>query len=230
MTDESTRSASANDDSAAWDRVGQFLQNTGTLGERVIARNLDLWSSVRAHLGQGPYSADAMAADMAKAMVAAQENLEDAWSVMVRPPERERYVQALPTAFLFFNREDARTHTLLDPVYIPVPLSDDHALPARAEIALDGTSSEQVKPSEAESFGDSSPAEDRSSRKGVEMLLKRLVARLDGGRRYRLESVGVGDEAEDLVAGVYDGLVYLKDPALPLANVRVVVEGPPPSV
>lgn len=230
MTDESTRSASANDDSAAWDRVGQFLQNTGTLGERIIARNLDLWSSVRAHLGEGPYTADAMAADMAKAMVAVQENLEDTWSVMVRPPDRERYVQALPTAFLFFNREDATTHTLLDPVYIPVPVSDDRPLPPSAEIALDGTSSERVEPSDAESPGNLSSAEDRSSRKGVEMLLKRLTARLDGKRRYRLESVGAGEEAENLVAGVYDGLVYLKDPALPLANVRVVVEGPPPSV
>lgn len=227
--DDSTRSSSTGDDSAAWDRIGQYLQNAGTLGERVIARNLDLWSSVRSHLGSGSYTADAMAADLAKAMVAAQENLEDAWSVVIRPPERERYVQALPTAFLFFNRGDASTHTLLDPVYIPVPLSDDRELPATAEIALDGTSSEQVDPA-AVSPGDSSSAEDRSSRKGVEMLLKRLTARLDGRRRYRLESVGVGEEAANLVAGVYDGLVYLKDPALPLANVRVVVEGPPPSV
>jgi len=222
--------ASGNEDSAAWDRIGQFLQNTGTLGERMIARNLDLWSSVRAHLNQGPYTADAMASDMAKAMVALQENVEDAWSVLVTPPERERYVQALPTAFLFFNREDRTTHTLLDPVFIPVSLSDDHELPVTAEIALDGTSSETVEPSTAAASQDRSEAGDNSSRKGVEALLKRLVARLDGKRRYRLETVGGGDEAEDLVAGVYDGLVYLKNPALPLANVRVVVEGPPPSV
>ncbi len=44
-----------------------------------------------------------------------------------------------------------------------------------------------------------------------------------------LEVVGDG-EARDLVAGVYDGLIYLKNPALPLANLRVVVEGPPPAV
>ena len=228
--DDSTRSSSTGDDSAAWDRIGQYLQNAGTLGERVIARNLDLWSSVRSHLGSGSYTADAMAADLAKAMVAAQENLEDAWSVVIRPPERERYVQALPTAFLFFNREDATTHTLLDPVYIPVPVSDDRPLPPRAEIALDGTSSQGGGAADGESSAEHPADEDRSSRKGVEMLLKRLTARLDGKRRYRLEAVGAGEEAENLVAGVYDGLVYLRDPALPLANVRVVVEGPPPSV
>src|SRR3954447_774902 len=220
---------SGNEDSAAWDRIGQFLQNTGTLGERMIARNLDLWSSVRAHLNQGTYTADAMASDMAKAMVALQENVEDAWSVLATPPERERYVHALPTALLFSNREDRTPHTLLDPVFIPVSWSDDHELPVTAEIALDGTSSETVEPSTA-AAQDRSEASDNSSRKGVEALLKRLVARLDGKRRYRLETVGGGDEAEDLVAGVYDGLVYLKNPALPLANVRVVVEGPPPSV
>src|SRR3954453_568147 len=192
--------ASGNEDSAAWDRIGQFLQNTGTLGERMIARNLDLWSSVRAHLGQGPYTADATASDMGKGMVPLQENVEDAWSVLVTPPERERYVQALPTAFLFFNREDRTTHTLLDPVFIPVPVADAPELPATAEIALDGTSSETVEPASGAASQDRSEAGDNSSRRGVEALLKRLVARLDGKRRYRLGTVGGGGGARGLAA------------------------------
>lgn len=230
MTENSTPAPPATDEPAAWDRIGQYLQNTGTLGQRMVARNLDLWGSVRAHLAQGPYTADAMAADVAKAMVALQENVEDAWAVLATPPERERYVQALPTAFLFFDREDSTTHTLLDPVYIPVPVNDDHDLPPTAEIALDGTASEKVAPAGTGSPGEATDAEADPSGRGVLALVKRLTARLDGRRRYRLETVGVGDEADDLVAGVYDGLVYLKDPALPLANVRIVVEGPPPSV
>src|SRR4051812_35782798 len=184
MTDDSTSPTSSRADAAAWDRVGQFLQNAGTLGQRVITRNLDLWSSVRGHLGQGSYTADTMAADLAQAMVMLQENLEDTWSVVITPPQRERYVQALPTAFLFFNREDSTTHTLLDPVYIPVPLQDDHELPATAEIALDGTSSEAAVADEANPSAATS-GED-SSRRGVAALLLRLTARLDGNRRYRL--------------------------------------------
>ena len=46
---------------------------------------------------------------------------------------------------------------------------------------------------------------------------------LDDHRRYVLETVDpAGKSASGLVGGVYDGLVYLKDPPLPLANVRVV--------
>lgn len=233
MTHDETPPTAARDTADAWDRVGQLLQNAGTLGNRVVARNLDLWSSIRAHLSHGPYTADAMAADLASTLATVQENLEDAWSMVLAPPQRERYAQALPTAFLFFDRQDGTTHTLLDPVYIPVPPNDDRPLPPTAEIALDGTSSETAAPgrsSSSDSPASSGARGDDLSRRGVSALLERLTARLDGSRRYRLETVGLDDEADNLVAGVYDGLVYLKDPALPLANVRVVVEGPPPSV
>ena len=146
-----------------------------------------------------------MASDMAKAMVALQENVEDAWSVLVTPPERERYVQALPTAFLFFNREDSKTHTLLDPVFIPVSLSDDHELPVTAEIALDGASFQEVEPPKDGWSGDWSEAGDYRPREGGG------GAAQAAGRQARREAplpagaVGGGDEADDLVAGVYEG-------------------------
>jgi hypothetical protein len=33
-----------------------------------------------------------------------------------------------------------------------------------------------------------------------------------------------------LVPGTYDGLIYLIKPSLPLANLRIIVDGPPPEV
>jgi hypothetical protein len=208
-------------ESLAWDRVGQFLQNTGTMGERIWRRCLNVWGNVADHMGSGRYSADAMAADTASAMVAIQKSLEDVWTTMARPPERQRYVDTLPTAFLFFDRpkEKEDVHTLLDPVIIPVAPNDDRQLPATALIALNGTSSESEKDP------------DKTSERGVDALLSRLTVRLDDNRRYVLETVELaGKSASGLVAGVYDGLVYLKDPPLALANVRVIVEGPPPTV
>jgi len=206
-------------ESLAWDRVGQFLDNTGTLGWRVWRRTLDVWGNVADHMSTGRYTADAMAADTAAVMVAMQTNVEDVWTTMTRPPERQRYVHTLPTAFLFFDRpnENEETHTLLDPVIIPVAPGDDRPLPETALIALDGTSSETGKDPE------------KTSEVGVNALLSRLKARRDDHRRYVLETVEpAGKTASGLVGGVYDGLVYLKDPPLPLANLRVIVEGPPP--
>lgn len=208
-------------ESLAWDRVGQFLENTGTLGDRIWRRSLDVWGHVADHMSTGRYSADDMAADTAKAMMVVQNNLEDLWTTMTRPPERQRYVATLPTAFLFFDRpnENERVHTLLDPVIIPVAADDDRPLPATALIALNGTSSETAEFPE------------KTSERGVEALLSRLRARLDDHRRYVLETVEpAGKSATGLVGGVYDGLVYLKDSSLALANVRVIVEGPPPTV
>jgi hypothetical protein len=211
---------SAGDQSVAWDRVGQFLENSGGLGQRVLQRSLDLWGQVADHLSTNRYTADDMATDAARMMSTVQTNVEDIWTVLTRPPERQRYVEALPTAFLFFDRPaDGDVHTLLDPVIIPVPTSDTRPLPATALIALDGTSSESAK------------GPGKSSEEGVSALLSRLVARLDANRRYVLETVNAaGDGTSGLVGGVYDGLVYLKDPPLPLANLRVIVEGPPPVV
>nr|WP_294693827.1 hypothetical protein [uncultured Friedmanniella sp.] len=207
------------DEAIAWDRVGQFLENSGNLGGRVWRRSLDVWGQVADHMSTGRYRADDMAADTARAMVMWQENLADAWTLMTRPPQRQRYAGALPTAFLFFDRAgNGATHTLLDPVFIPVPVAEDHELPPTAEIALDGTSSESIVDPE------------KSSARAVEALLNRLVARRDARNRYVLETIKPGEDVAELIGGVYDGLVYLKDPPLPLANVRVVVEGPPPEV
>lgn len=207
------------DQTMAWNRVGEFLETSGNLGGRIWRRSFNVWGEVANHLSTGRYRADDMAADTARVMVMWQENLEDAWTLMTRPPQRQRYVGTLPTAFLFFDRaENGATHTLLDPVFIPVPVAEDHDLPPTAEIALDGTSSESIVDPE------------KSSAMAVNALLKRLVARKDARDRYVLETIKPGEDVPELIGGVYDGLVYLKDPPLPLANVRVVVEGPPPEV
>ena len=207
------------DGNVAWDRVGQFLENSGNLGGRMWRRSLDVWGQVSSHMSTGRYSADDMAADTARAMVAWQENFEDAWTLVTRPPRRQRYAAALPTAFLFFDRAgNGATHTLLDPVFVHVPVAEDHDLPPTAEIALDGTSSESIVDPE------------KTSEKAVAALLRRLVARKDVRSSYVVETIKPGQGLPELIGGVYDGLVYLKDPPLPLANVRVVVEGPPPEV
>lgn len=194
-------------ESLAWDRVGQILENTGTLGQRVWQRNLTLWNRVSRHLRDDDgYSADDMAADAARAMVTAMDNLNDAWSFLTRPPERERVAATIPTAFLFFDRRDDETaHHLLDPVLIRVPLGEGEVLPQKALIALDG-----------------------SSEAGSAALRKSLVAYLDQPGVYRLETYG--EPTDDLEPGVYNGFVYITEPARPLANLRIVVEGPPPEV
>ena len=72
-------------------------------------------------------------------------------------------------------------------------------------------------------------------------MFERMVRAEDPSAEIDIVSIPNGDALPDprnldavlitgAAAGVYDGLVYLKNPALPLANVRVVVEGPPPSV
>ena len=61
-------------------------------------------------------------------------------------------------------------------------------------------------------------------------LTERLEATLQPtSRSYLLQTVARQD-LKPLVPGTYDGLVYLIKPTLPLANLRIVVEGPPPEV
>jgi hypothetical protein len=52
---------------------------------------------------------------------------------------------------------------------------------------------------------------------------------IPGARSYLLETVEQG-QVPPLVPGTYDGLVYLIKPSLPLANLRIIVDGPPPEV
>jgi hypothetical protein len=189
------------DESAGWDRVGWFMQDMGTVTQNIWARNLRLWNSVSERLRADRYTADAMADDAAKAMATAMADLDDVWSFWTRVPERERVATALPTAFLLFawRDETAPTHIPPDPVLIRAPFADGTNLPARAEVALQGPSDE-----------------------AVDALRACLTVRLETGPAYRIETHDVGE----LTQGVYDGVVYITDPGRPLAELRVVVEGP----
>ena len=187
------------DDSAGWDRVGWFMQDMSAVTQNVWTRNLSLWNDVSARLRSQTYTADAMAGDAARAMSAAMSTMDDMWSFLARVPERERTAAGLPTAFLLFawRDETSPTHIPPEPVLVRAPSGDRDNLPAQAQIALQG------------------PGDD-----AVGMLLACLVARLEPGPVYRLEPHDVGD----LTPGVYDGVVYLTDPARPLAELRIVVE------
>lgn len=200
---------------AAWDRVGRSMEALGAVGERLVQRNFTFWKDVSASLQSGPMDADKLAAATGRAMVLAQETAEDVWLSMVEPPQSEVYVQVLPTAFLFFDHiAGSNRHTLQDPVHIPVNPQRKGDLPAAAEIALNGSPSD--------SSADAADA--------VRVLTDRLRTSLvPGARSYLLETIEQGEVAP-LVPGTYDGLVYLIKPSLPLANLRIIVDGPPPEV
>jgi hypothetical protein len=134
--------------------------------------------------------------------------------------DREQVAVTMPMAFLFFDKvatgqDGEPLHQLLEPVTIQVPerVVRERELPRQALIALDGTSTEEGK-----------------SAAGVAALRKRLGAELAGPRSYRLENVNPDGSEFPLVPGVYDGLIYLTKPPLPIANLTVVVDGPPPEV
>jgi len=192
--------------------MGQFLENSTSVFQRMATRNLDLWNSMSQRLRRGQYTANDMAADSAKSLAIALNNLNDVWALLTRPPAAEREAAVVPTAFMFFDRQ-GEVHVLVDPVYISVPEHiqfDRRDLPETALIALDGTATPP---------GDSV--------QGVTALLARMRPRLSENKRaYVLENYNPGGDVR-LVPGVYDGLVSLTKPPLPLANLRVVVEGDP---
>ncbi len=200
---------------AAWDRVGRYMEGMGAVGERVVQRNFTFWKDVAASLQSGPIDTDKLAAAAGRAMVVAQETAEDVWLSLVEPPQSEVYVQVLPTAFLFFDHiAGSDRHTLQDPVHIPVNPQRKGDLPPAAEIALNGSPSDSA----------ADPAD------AVRTLTERLRTTLvPGARSYLLETIEQGQVAP-LVPGTYDGLVYLIKPSLPLANLRIIVDGPPPEV
>lgn len=201
----------------AWNRVGVYMENVQSTWDRLAKRNFDFWKDVAGSLKEGPVDADKLAANAARAMTVAQETAEDLWLTMVEPPQREVYVQVLPTAFLFFdkitNAPDGVRYTAQDPVHIPVNHQRQDP-PARAEITLSGNPTDPAV----------------TSAEAIAALTARLRAHREGrSRSYLLETIEPAD-GPPLVAGTYDGLIYLTNPTLPLANLRVVVEGPPPNV
>lgn len=205
----------ARDVRETWNRFGHYMQAWADYGARVWERNQNLWAAVDQELGSDRSAMDSVARSTARMMAAGMQNVEDLWAMAVGSPDSARYVKVLPTAFLFFDlREAIGEHTLLDPVDIAVPadVAREARLPATAQIALNGTSTPPDRDAE-----------------GVAALLRRLSARLkEGQRSYRLETTNPQEDPGDLVPGVYDGLVYLIDPAMPLANLRIIVEAPEP--
>jgi hypothetical protein len=121
----------------AWDRVGQFFQDMAAVGQGIAQRNQDLWAQVSEHLRANRYPADAMTTDAAKAMTTAMDNLEDVWTFLTRPPERERVATTLPTVFLRFLYVHGKW-SVQDPVWIRVGYWDRQSLPAKADIYIDG--------------------------------------------------------------------------------------------
>jgi hypothetical protein len=114
----------------AWDRVGWMMQDMATTASRVWDRNLQVWSKVSNNLRrERPYTADMMADDAAKAMVAVLDNLDDFWTTVTRPPERQQVAAPLPAAVLIFEQGSA----VAAPTWIriaPKELDEDGAPPA----------------------------------------------------------------------------------------------------
>ena len=266
------------EESLAWDRVGRFLQESGSRASEIADRNVQLWSSVSSHLKKDKYSADDMADDVAKSMTVALNNVSDMWLMLTREPRQNQIAQPLPTAFLLFDWTGPYRHRLLEPVRIEVDFDlRGRVLPQMAKIALNGTrtpasdkeraiarasAEAAAKAREAARAGQAGdepapaapeaavsgtpPAESgtpsegnvATSEDGVTRLLECIVARREGTSpvyvvetlNRRIVGGGVDPDAavyEGLVPGVYDGIVYLIDPPLALANLRILVEGEP---
>lgn len=203
---------------AAWRQVGVYMENAQAAWDRLARRNFDFWKDVSASLRSGPVDADKLAGNTARAMSVALQTMEDLWLTLVEPPRREVYVQVLPTAFLFFDKindpQGGHHYTSQDPVHIPVSHQRE-PLPERALITVSGSPTD--------------PRADAGA--AIRALTERLQARREpNARSYLLETTMPSNPEGDLVPGTYDGLVYLIQPTLPLANLRIVVEGPPPEV
>lgn len=165
----------------AWDRLGQFLQDSAAVGLSIAQRNQDLWTRVSTNLRGSQYRPESMTADAAAAMSTALDNLDDMWQLLTRPPERERVATALPTVFLRFQ-ETGGIWSNPDPVWIRVPYWDRANLPRTADIHLDG------------------------AKAAVKKLSSSLRATLVGNS-YRLEVA----DARDLAPGMYVGIVAIGD-------------------
>ena len=165
----------------AWDRLGQFLQDSAAVGLSIAQRNQDLWTQVSANLRSNQYKPESMTADAAAVMTTALDNLDDMWQFLTRPPERESVATPLPTAFLRFQKNKG-IWNIPGPVWIRVPYWDRANLPEAAEIHLEGSGSAVTK------------------------LGKSLTATLVGNA-YRLEVA----DPRALTPGVYVGIVAIED-------------------
>jgi hypothetical protein len=182
---------------AAWDRVGQFFQDMTELGTQIAKRNLDVWNQASSRMRGDQYTADAMTTDAAAAFNAALDNLEDVWTFLMRPPERQRVAAPLPTAFVSFSPRNGKLN-VSDPVWIRVPLAErKEPLPDHADVYLEGD-------------------EER-----VRAIRECISVERKSDRAYLLE----GAASKELPKGLYVGLISIASPPRPLANLRIVVQG-----
>lgn len=184
----------------AWDRVGQVMADMAGVGGRIAERNLKVWTSVSGHLRGPTYKVDDMTTDLAQSWMAAMDNLDDLWSLWTRVPDREQVAADLPTAFLLLRRS-GKTYSVADPVWIRIP-PHVKAPPPEAQFDVAGT--------------------DEEGADALRDCLKTVLGR--GGQAYML-SIAYPKEGIDLRAGTYSGIVYLSQAGVPLANLRIVVEG-----
>ena len=180
----------------AWDRVGQFLQDSAAVGLSIAQRNQDLWTRVSNNLRGNQYKPESMTGDAAAAMSTALDNLDDMWQLLTRPPDRERVATTLPTVFLRFQKTDGIWNNP-DPVWVRVPFWDRANLPRTADIHLDG------------------------AKAAVKKLTSSLRASLVGNS-YRLEVA----DARDLTPGVYVGIVAIGDRPLASLRIVVEDKAP----
>jgi hypothetical protein len=192
--------------SESWDRVGRFFEDMARVGEVVVSRNLKMWSTVSQNLRRRDrYGADEMARDAAVVIGTVLDNVDDIWTSVTRPPEREDVAVALPTVFLYYAlkprpKGGEPAFALTDPAWIRVPAIDLDGLADAAEIHLDGR-------------------ED-----GCEALRARLKATKVPRRGYKIEDID--PPGTELQPGFYEGIVYVTNPALPLASLQIVVQEP----
>lgn len=205
---QATANRQAVDD--AWDQVGVTMETIQETWSRLANRNFGFWKEVASTLQAGPVNADTLSANTARAMTVAMETAQDLWLTAVEPPRREVFAQTLPTAFLYFakNSQESGGHGLPDPVHIEVHHHRENLAPT-AEITISGNPDDPDTPAAG----------------ALAALRTRLRVRRDGDTRtYVVEALDFGGDESKLVPGTYVGLIYLRDPALPLANLRVLVE------
>ena len=220
MSDKQTESSGDRRAVDAWNQVGIYMETAQETWTRLAKRNFDFWKEVSGSLKDGPVTADTLAANAGRAMSAAMETAQDLWLTTVEPPRREVYAQTLPTAFVYFSKVTGSTeggasgaeenkYDNPDPVHIAVHHQREQ-LDETAKITISGNPTDPSA----------------SAADALSALTARLHAHREGtARSYLLEVLNPGDpDVKKLVPGTYVGLVYLTDPPLPLANLRVVVE------
>jgi hypothetical protein len=180
---------------AAWDRVGKVLGDMASSAESVWNRNLALWNTMSQNIRKEDYGADDVAKDAARAVAAAMANVDDIWSSLMRPPETELVARAIPTAFLYFERQDDASYSPAEPVWILVPRRELAGLTDKPVIEL-------------------------AAPKGVKDSVK---VRKEEPKGYVVESAELGGLEAGIYSGaVY--VVKDPRPRV-LANLRIVVEG-----